>query len=160
MGSMAVVKVIAFSATADAAGALRFYRDQLGLELISDDPFALMFCAGGTILRVQKVSELRPALYTTLGWQVPNIAAIVGGPGEGRNHNGTFRVQRTRWIWASPSAKVAWFKNPDGNILSVTELYGGQLRVMLPRSDMLRRMARAGGLQRTGGAATKRGLGR
>lgn len=115
---------MAFSATADAARALRFYRDQLGLELLSDEPFALVFNAGGTMLRVQKVSEVRPAQYTTLGWQVSDIAATVSqlqAAGVTVERYG-FPGQDERGIWTSPGgAKVAWFKDPDGNTLSITE---------------------------------------
>jgi catechol 2,3-dioxygenase-like lactoylglutathione lyase family enzyme len=118
--------IMAFSATTDAARAKAFYRDQLGLRLVSDDGFALVFDAAGTMLRVQKVKEVRQAQYTALGWQVPDIGAKVeelkkanvqfehyGMPGQDENG-----------IWTPPgsSAKVAWFKDPDGNILSLTPL--------------------------------------
>lgn len=124
MGALASEKVMAFSATADAARALRFYGDQLGLELVSDEPHALVFNAGGTMLRVQKVNEVRPAQYTILGWQVPDIAAAVAQlatAGVAMERFG-FPGQDERGIWTSPSgAKVAWFKDPDGNILSLTQ---------------------------------------
>ena len=117
--------IMTFSATTDAARAKAFYRDQLGLRLVSEDGFALVFDAAGTILRVQRVKEVRQAQYTALGWQVPDIAAKVeelekvgvkferyGIPG-----------QDEKGIWTAPggAAKVAWFKDPDGNILSLTE---------------------------------------
>src|SRR5579862_1563966 len=65
--------IMAFSATADAERAKKFYRDQLGLKLVEDSPFALVFDAAGTMLRVQRVKEVREAQYTMLGWQVPDI---------------------------------------------------------------------------------------
>ena len=103
---------------------MRFYRDTLGLSLVSDDPFAIVFDANGTMLRVQKVKELQPAQYTALGWDVPDIYARVKEltsrgvlferfPGLPQDEHG---------VWATPSgAKVAWFKDLDGNVLSLTQ---------------------------------------
>jgi catechol 2,3-dioxygenase-like lactoylglutathione lyase family enzyme len=117
--------IMAFSATADADRAKAFYRDQLGLRLVSDEPFALVFDAGGTMLRVQKVKEVRVAQYTALGWQVPDIAAKVEElekAGVKFEHYG-MPGQDEKGIWTPPgsTAKVAWFKDPDGNILSLTQ---------------------------------------
>ena len=116
---------MAFSATADAGRAREFYRDRLGLKLVEDGPFALVFDAGGTMLRVQKVKEVREAQYTTLGWQVSDIAATVeelekaGVKFERYNFPGVDE----KGIWTPPgsTAKIAWFKDPDGNILSLTQ---------------------------------------
>jgi catechol 2,3-dioxygenase-like lactoylglutathione lyase family enzyme len=117
--------IMAFTATADADRAKAFYRDQLGLRLVSDEPYALVFDAAGTMLRVQRVKEVREAQYTALGWRVSDIAAKVeelekagvrferyGLPGQDENG-----------IWTPPgsNARVAWFKDPDGNILSLTQ---------------------------------------
>src|ERR1700721_4052745 len=74
--------IMAFSATTDADRAKAFYRDQLGLRLVSDEPYALVFDAAGTMLRVQRVKEIRGAQYTTLGWQVTDIAAKGGELGK------------------------------------------------------------------------------
>ena|SRR2546422_4622408 len=116
--------VIAFVATTDSAKAKAFYRDVLGLRFIADDSFALVFDANGTMLRIQKVRESPRAPFTTLGWQVADIAATVGTlskrgvvferiPGIPQDAFG---------VWAAPGGdKVAWFKDPDGNILSVTQ---------------------------------------
>jgi catechol 2,3-dioxygenase-like lactoylglutathione lyase family enzyme len=114
-----------FSATADADRAKAFYRDQLGLRLVSDEPYALVFEAGGTMLRVQRVKEVRVAQYTALGWQVPDIAAKVEElekAGVKFEHYG-MPGQDEKGIWTPPgsTAKVAWFKDPDGNILSLTQ---------------------------------------
>src|ERR1700674_4556711 len=68
--------VVAFVATCDPKRAKKFYRDTLGLRLVSEElPFALVFDAHGTMLRVSIVDKMTPAHYTVLGWQVPNIAA-------------------------------------------------------------------------------------
>jgi catechol 2,3-dioxygenase-like lactoylglutathione lyase family enzyme len=117
--------IMAFSATTDADRAKAFYRDQLGLRLVSDEPYALVFDAAGTMLRVQRVKEIRGAQYTTLGWQVPDIAAKVeelGKAGVQFQHYG-MPGQDEKGIWTPPgsTAKVAWFKDPDGNILSLTQ---------------------------------------
>src|SRR5258706_14941693 len=71
--------MIAFVATTEPARAKKFYVETLGLRLVSQDGFALTFDAGGTMLRVATVKELKPAGYTVLGWLVPNIKEAVGG---------------------------------------------------------------------------------
>jgi catechol 2,3-dioxygenase-like lactoylglutathione lyase family enzyme len=117
--------IMAFTATADAERAKTFYRDLLGLRLVSDEGFALVFDAAGTMLRVQRVKEVRVAQYTALGWQVPDIAAKVEElekAGVKFEHYG-FPDQDEKGIWTAPggAAKVAWFKDPDGNILGLTQ---------------------------------------
>ncbi len=116
--------LVAFVATTDAARARAFYEDTLGLSLVSSDPFALVFDAHGTTIRVQKVAAFQPQPFTALGWTVDDINAVVAAlsqkdvtcerfPGMNQDAHG---------IWASPSgARVAWFKDPDGNVLSLTE---------------------------------------
>jgi catechol 2,3-dioxygenase-like lactoylglutathione lyase family enzyme len=116
--------LIAFVSTADPSRALAFYRDTLDLPLIADEPFALVFDAAGTMLRVTKVQQVTPAPYTVLGWQVDDIAAAVR---ELTACGVTFQryegmSQDRSGIWTSPSgAKIAWFKDPDGNVLSLTQ---------------------------------------
>jgi catechol 2,3-dioxygenase-like lactoylglutathione lyase family enzyme len=117
-------EIVAFAATSRPATARRFYRDALGLRLVSEDKFALVFDAHGTMLRVSIVQEVLPAGYTVLGWQVPDIVAAAT-----RLRAAGVRLQRysgmgqdKRDIWTSPSgARVAWFKDPDGNTLSITQ---------------------------------------
>lgn len=116
--------LIAFVATAKPDEAQRFYRDTLGLPLIEDGPFALVFSANGTTIRVQKVQQVSPAGYTALGWAVQDIEATIGWltargvrferfPGMDQSDTG---------VWRSPGgAAVAWFKDPDGNVLSLTQ---------------------------------------
>ena len=120
--------LIAFVPTRDPARARKFYEQTLGLELISSDKFALVFNAHGTTLRVANVSDVkdfRPAPFTILGWQVTSAGDSVSDlvkkgvrferfPGMEQNAQG---------IWQSPTgAQVAWFKDPDGNILSITQV--------------------------------------
>jgi catechol 2,3-dioxygenase-like lactoylglutathione lyase family enzyme len=116
--------LIAFAATANPERARDFYGKTLGLKLASEDPFAIVFHANGVMLRVQKVPKVVQTGYTMLGWLVKDIRAEL-------NALATNGVQFERFegmgqdelgIWASPSgAKIAWFKDPDGNVLSLTE---------------------------------------
>ena len=116
--------VIAFVATTDSERARRFYEAALGLPLLRDEPFALVFDANGTTLRVQKVRALDPAPYTILGWKVPDVRATVSSlVARGiRFERYAGLVQDDVGVWTSPSgARVAWFKDPHGNILSLTQ---------------------------------------
>jgi catechol 2,3-dioxygenase-like lactoylglutathione lyase family enzyme len=117
-------KIICFAATTKPALAKKFYRDLLGLSLVEDGPFALVFDANGTMLRVQKVGELRPTTHTNLGWEVADIRAAI----EQLTRKGV-RFERyeglpqdASGVWTTPNgSQVAWFKDPDGNTLSLTE---------------------------------------
>ena len=116
--------IIAFVATTMPERAKEFYAETLGLRLVSEDPFALTFDAAGTMLRVATVKELKPAGYTVLGWQVPIISEAIGDlvkKGVSFQRYG-FIEQDDLGIWSAPSgARVAWFLDPDGNTLSLTE---------------------------------------
>lgn len=115
----------AFLATANPARARAFYQDTLGLELLTDDQFALAFDANGTELRIQKVEKLKPHPFTSLGWHVPDIAkAVADLVKQGVTFERyDFMKQDKLGVWKAPSgAKVAWFKDPDGNLLSLTEV--------------------------------------
>jgi len=117
-------KIVAFAATAKPARARRFYRDTLGLRLVSEDQFALVFDARGTMLRVQIVKEVVAAGYTALGWQVPDVGAAVRSLRTSgvRMRRYAGMGQDRQGIWTSPSgARIAWFKDPDGNTLSITQ---------------------------------------
>lgn len=123
--ALAHSKLCGFVATRDRDKARVFYRDVLGLKLVSDDQFAIVFDANGTMLRVTPVRELVVAPYTVLGWNVSDIAASVDAlakAGVTFERYG-FLEQDVRGIWTAPgsAAKVAWFKDPDGNLLSVAQ---------------------------------------
>ena len=116
--------VMAFVATSKPDSAKSFYEQTLGLRLILDDAFAIVFDANGVMLRVQKVQEHTPPPYTVLGWDVADIHASV------RELSGRgVRCERYEWlkqddagVWTAPSgAQIAWFKDPDGNTLSLTQ---------------------------------------
>ena len=117
--------IIAFVSIIDVERAKEFYRDTLGLRLVSEEPpFALVFEAHGIMLRLGMAKELPPPRGTVLGWQVPEIIAAVKDlerAGVRFERYDSVR-QDDLGIWTTPSgAKVAWFKDPDGNILSLSE---------------------------------------
>ena len=116
--------IVAFVATTDPKRAKAFYAKTLGLRLVSEDGFALAFDAGGTMLRIAVVETLQPAGYTVLGWIVPDIAKavrdLVKRGVQFQRYEGM--PQDDLGIWSSPSgARVAWFSDPEGNTLSLTE---------------------------------------
>ena len=116
--------LMAFTPTIDATRAVEFYRDTLGLPLISQDPFAAVFDAHGINLRVTPVPKpFTPQPFTALGWKVPDITLSVKElAAAGVNFERYIPDQDELGIWAAPGgAKVAWFKDPDGNILSLTQ---------------------------------------
>lgn len=116
---------MAFLATTDGARARDFFEGKLGLRFVSDAEHAVVFDANGTMLRVQKLKELTPHPFTALGWQVPDITAAVRGlvaKGVAFERYDFFE-QDADGVWVAPQgARVAWFKDPDGNTLSLTEI--------------------------------------
>ncbi len=117
-------EIICFAATKNAEAAKKFYGEVLGLALVEDSPFALIFDANGTMLRVQKVEEHTPAKHTTLGWHVADLRSEIGElMRKGIRFERYERLpQDDLGIWQSPSgAQVAWFLDPDGNGLSLTQ---------------------------------------
>jgi len=117
--------LIAFIATAHPERAKMFYSEVLGLRLMEDTSFALVFDANGTMLRIQKVELLSPAGYTTLGWHVGDMQEAV----ELLRQRGIVcerypgLPQDEQVIWTTPAgSKIAWFTDPDGNLLSLTEI--------------------------------------
>lgn len=116
--------IVAFVGTSNPKRARAFYQDVLGLDLLSEDAFALVFDAAGIMLRVAIVPEVRAAQYTVLGWDVADIAAEVKAL---TDKGVTFQrypgmKQDKLGIWKSPAAaQVAWFQDPDGNTLSLTQ---------------------------------------
>ena len=125
MGIAASAKVIAIVCTANRERAKLFYRDVLGFALIHEDDFAAVFDIGGTMLRVSTVEGFKPHEHAVLGWQVPDIVAAVKtltDKGVKFNVYDGFG-QDALGIWNAPGggAKVAWFNDPDGNVLSVAQ---------------------------------------
>jgi len=116
---------ITFVLTRDRAASDAFYRDTLGLRFLTDDGFAAVFDLNGASLRITHVPDHAAAPHPVLGWQVADIAAAVADltgkgvsmilyPGMGQDETG---------VWTAPngSAKVAFFADPDGNVLSLTQ---------------------------------------
>jgi catechol 2,3-dioxygenase-like lactoylglutathione lyase family enzyme len=117
-------RIVAFVPTGDPVRAKAFFQGTLGLRFVTDDGFATVFDANGIMLRVAKVGAFTPAQYTILGWESRDIAATLrelvkkgvvfeqfGLPGQDESG-----------IWTAPTGdKVAWFKDPDGNILSISQ---------------------------------------
>jgi catechol 2,3-dioxygenase-like lactoylglutathione lyase family enzyme len=113
-----------FVCVTDRARAKAFYGGTLGLTLKHEDGFAIVFDSNGTTLRVSPVKDLKPQPFTVLGWEVPDIKAAVKAlagagiefvrvPGLPQDESG---------IWSpAPGIFVAWFKDPDGNMLSVAQ---------------------------------------
>jgi catechol 2,3-dioxygenase-like lactoylglutathione lyase family enzyme len=118
------IKAVAFTATARPSDALVFYRDRIGLRLLENTPFAIVFDAFGTTLRVQKVAAVAPHPYTSFGLEVPDIEGAVRGLGEAgieMLHYPHFE-QDALGIWTAPSgARVCWFHDPDRNVISLSQ---------------------------------------
>ena len=95
------------------------------MSLVEDGPYALVFSANGITVRVQKVESLTPATYTVLGWEVHDIASVASALSKQgvkfERYSGL--PQDAAGIWRTPDgSRVAWFRDPDGNTLSLTEL--------------------------------------
>ncbi len=116
--------ILGFVPVLDFKRAKPFYEGTLGLKFRGEDPFALEFEAGQNRIRVVRVGKLAPQPFTILGWEVEDVSTTVAAlaakgviferfPGMDQDSSG---------IWKSPSgARIAWFKDPDGNVLSVSQ---------------------------------------
>ena len=122
---LATLSPIAFIPTNNPEAARTFYETTLGLTFVSDDNFALVFRIGptNTMLRIVRTGAFTPAQFTIFGWESPNVAADVQAlTARGINflRFGYFE-QDALGIWTAPNGnKVAWFKDPDGNTLSLS----------------------------------------
>ncbi len=122
--TLAGADLIAFIPVGDLDRARRFYVDTLGLRVTDENPYAVVVDANGSMLRLTLVDDLRPQGFTIAGWRVADIAAAVDtlldrGVGFCR-YDGV--DQDDRGIWTTPGGdQVAWFTDPDGNTLSLTQ---------------------------------------
>jgi len=117
-------RMIGFVPTTDSKRARDFYEHKLGFQFVSDDAFALVMRAGDTMIRVAKVKEFTSPAYTVLGWEVQDIKAIVSWLKERGVvfEKYPFIQDQELGIWKAPTGdQVAWFKDPDGNVLSVSQ---------------------------------------
>lgn len=117
--------LVAFVATASPEVARHFYVKLLGLPLVEDGPHGLLLNANGSLLHIQKVQQPVSAPYVVLGWQVSDlrntVATLIERGVAFQRYDGL--PQDDLGIWHAPAgARVAWFRDPDGNIVSLTEL--------------------------------------
>jgi catechol 2,3-dioxygenase-like lactoylglutathione lyase family enzyme len=117
-------KLVGFVPTRDYDKARAFYEGKLGFEFVSLDKFALVMTVGGHTIRIVKIPNFTPLQGTILGWQVENIESVAawlrdrGVPPE----KYPFAQDQNLGIWTTPDgSKVAWFKDPNGNILSISQ---------------------------------------
>jgi len=122
---LSTADIIAFVPTKDSAKSRAFYEGVLGLRFVSDDGFALVFNANGIMIRVARAQQqFTPVQYTILGWNVKEIETVAARLEEHGVHceRYGFFQQDDLGIWTAPNGdKVAWFKDPDGNTLSISE---------------------------------------
>ena len=121
---LATAKIVSFVPTKDYGAARSFYEGKLGFEFVSQDQFALALKVGGHFVRISKVPNFTPLQSTILGWEVKDIEAVVAWlTKQGvATEKYPFVQDRERGIWTTPNGdKVAWFKDPDGNVLGVSQ---------------------------------------
>jgi catechol 2,3-dioxygenase-like lactoylglutathione lyase family enzyme len=117
-------KLVGFIPTTDYDKARAFYVDKLGFEFVSLDQFALVLKLGGHMFRITKVPNFAPLQGTILGWQVQDIEAAAKWLNErgAATEKYPFAQDKQFGIWTAPGGdRIAWFKDPDGNILSVSQ---------------------------------------
>lgn len=122
----ALSRMVGFVTTSNPDRARTFYGDTLGFTFQHEDNFALVFDANGTMLRVVKARSFTPGIGTVLGWQVDDIYAaireLIKRGVRFEQYNLPFMPQDELGVWkASDADRVAWFKDPDGNVLSVSQ---------------------------------------
>jgi len=121
----ASLRPVGFIPTRQAEAARAFYEGVLGLTFVSDDEFAMVFrLADDVMLRVVRIGDFQPAQFTIFGWEAMDIESSIDALAkrgldflrfEGMKQDG-------RGVWTSPNGnKVAWFKDPDGNVLSLSQ---------------------------------------
>lgn len=117
---------VTFVGTRDRAAAKAFYGDVLGLQQVSEDPFAVIYDLAGTPLRLSTIPNHEPMSHTILGWLVDDIAAkateLRGRGVEFQFYDGFEQDELGIWTAPGGGAQIAWFLDPDGNNLSLTQL--------------------------------------
>ena len=128
MGALDDGRLIAFVPTTDLPRARVFYAETLGLRIAEESPFACVFDANGTMLRLTPVRKLSRVRYTVLGWGVDDIASTVRALAAAGVAFMTYRGMEVdeAGIWTAPAGdRVAWFEDPDGNLLSLSQFVPG-----------------------------------
>jgi catechol 2,3-dioxygenase-like lactoylglutathione lyase family enzyme len=118
-------EMVGFLMTTDVARCRAFFVDRLGFREVGEDPYALVLEADGRMLRIQKSKQHEPRPYTVLGWNVKDIGAALERLAAAgvRCEQFGFPGQDARGVMTFPDgAQVAWFKDPDGNVLSVAQM--------------------------------------
>lgn len=120
-------RLVGFVITTDYDKAREFFEQKLELQFVSVDQFALVMKSGANMIRISKAASFTPLQGTVLGWEVKNIEAMVARLKErGVVFEKYPFVEDPEGIWTAPSGdKVAWFKDPDGNVLSLSEHVDG-----------------------------------
>ena len=116
--------MVGFIATSMPELSKRFYKELLGLVLIEETPYAIVLESKNAIIRIQKTEQVFPPPYTSLGWEVENITGIVRSLSDSGVQFEMYEglKQDQLGVWDVPGgSKVAWFKDPDGNLLSLTQ---------------------------------------
>ena len=121
---IAAGKMVGFLITTDYERARDFYEKKLGFEFVSQDQFALVMRVSEHNIRISKTASFTPLQSTVLGWEVDDVTAAVkwlvtrGVSTE----KYPFVADKELGIWNPPGGgKVAWFKDPDGNVLSLCQ---------------------------------------
>ncbi|HEX7159548.1 MAG TPA: VOC family protein [Edaphobacter sp.] len=116
--------LIGFIPTTNIDDARAFYVKTLKLQLISEDQYAIVVRANGTDIRITPVDRHTPTPYTILGWIVPDIQRAYSELcASGVVFERYPYVKDPSGIWSAPGgAKIAWFKDPDNNVLSIAQL--------------------------------------
>jgi catechol 2,3-dioxygenase-like lactoylglutathione lyase family enzyme len=116
-------KMVGFLVTTDYEKARAFYEGKLGFKFVSLDQFALALRAGGNMIRIIRSETFQPAQGTVLGWEADDVrATVLWLKGRGvMTEKYAFVPDQELGIWTAPSGdQVAWFKDPDGNVLSIS----------------------------------------
>ena len=125
MGILEAAKPAVVICTRDRTRAVAFYRDILGLNLASEDTFAAVFNSGGITVRISLVPDFTPHEHTILGFNVTDVAATVEAlraQGAVFNIYEGYQQDESAILTLPRGIQVAWFKDPDGNVLSVTNV--------------------------------------
>ena len=125
MGILEAAKPAVVICTRDRTRAVAFYRDILGLDLAYEDNFAAVFNSGGITLRISLVPDFTPHEHTILGFNVTDVAATVEAlraQGAVFNIYEGYQQDESAILTLPRGIQVAWFKDPDGNVLSVTNV--------------------------------------
>ena len=120
--------IVAFLPITNPHVAKDFYGGVLGLAIVEDTPFAVVMRTPHAELRLSVVEHVQPQPFTVLGWQVDALDATIDAlTAKGvRLLRFEGMSQDDLGVWTSPSgARVAWFNDPDGNVLSLTALPSG-----------------------------------